>query len=120
MPNIIEIADKDTLLALKTELAEKMANPKDVLKKYEIQYKSKNYDEYTCNVSFGYGKNITDFKKNIEIIKPYSNIQSFPKVREARGSWQVMYNIAFISGETITVNTKIKKEKVKELTKEAA
>ena len=119
MTNIIELADKDMLLALKNELSEKTNDPKDILKKYKNQYEINNYEKYTCNISFGYNKDITNFQKSIKKIKPYSNIQNYPKIREARGPWQIIYNIAFVSGETLTLNPKIKKAKTKELIKEA-
>ena len=119
MPNIIEIADKQTLLALKNELAESN-NPKETLEKYENQYEKQNYEEYTYNINLGYNRDITNLKKDIKTIKPHSNIQNYPKIKEARGPWQKIYNIAFASDKSLTINTKIKKEKIKELVKEAA
>ena len=120
MPNIIEIADKETLIALKEELASKINTPEKVIEKFKNQYEEKSYDEYTCHINFGYERNINNFKSDVENIKPYSNVQNYPKIMEARGKWQDIYNIAFASGKPITINAKIKKEKVKQIIKEAA
>ena len=124
--NIIEIADKTTLQNLKQDLLKENNNPEQILEEYYNNYQQEkrlkeDYTMITCNVTFGYNRNLNTFKKDINNMIPCSVPQNYPKIKKAKGPWKNIYEIVFGSGETKTIVAKVaKEEKVKQIIKEAA
>ena len=113
--NIIEIADKTTLQNLKQDLLKENNNPEQILEEYYNNYQQEkrlkeDYTMITCNVTFGYNRNLNTFKKDINNMIPCSVPQNYPKIKKAKGPWKNIYEIAFGISEINNVNVYIKKE----------
>ena len=118
--NIIELVDKFTLIKLKQDLLKDDIIPEDILESYYNDYQrqkdlKENYEKITCNVNFGYNRNIKTFKRDLDNMIPCSRPQNYPNIRKARGPWKNIYEIAFGVSETNTVITHIEKEKSKQI-----
>lgn len=118
--NIIELVDKFTLLKLKQDLLKDDIIPEDILESYYNDYQrqkdlKENYEKITCNVNFGYNRNLKTFKRDLDNMIPCSRPQNYPNIRKARGPWKNIYEIAFGVSETNNVTTYIEKEKSKQI-----
>ena len=118
--NIIDLVDKVTLINLRQDLLQQDNDPKKILDDYYANYQRKkdleeNYEMITCNVNFGYKRNLKTFKKDLDNMVPCSTVQNYPKIREARGPWKSIYEIAFGESEANTVVAYVEKMKNKQI-----
>ena len=124
--NIIELIDKNALINLKQDLLKEDIIPEEILTSYYNNYQKQkdlreNYEKITCNVNFGYNRNLKTLKRELDNMIPCSKPQNYPNIKKAKGPWKNIYEIAFGISETKTVTTHIEKENNKQMKiKEAA
>ena len=107
--NIInKTTDKILLKTLKLEITKENANVDQIINRYINEYEEENNIKKTnYKINLGFEKNIKDYKKTINKLRPCANPQNYREMTiKARGEWKHIYEIAFGTKNT-TITTKM-------------